>query len=500
MSSPFPYSLTQAVVAGVTSVVVATLVACGGGGSATTGSTATGSSAATYTGTVTGLGSIVVNGIRFSTSGADTTDADDPTQPFTQAFPLGATVTVKGDVDSSAGTGKATSIEMIGGVRGKVTAVDTTASTLVVSGHNVKVDANTVFQGIGSTAFSLATLSADLLASTPVVDYVEVYGTADANNVILATRIEKKDPTSLVFATKGRVIANSINTTTHQFQMLRRTGEIVTVDYTGATLLPTSATLADGVGVRVLSSADPASLSVIPATKVLIKSDKQVPGTVAKLRGTVSAVNGTNWTIGDVTVDVSQSPTLLGFSSLSQVTAGTVVRVAGTFSNNVLVAKVVESDDNDRDHDGGGVKLFGVATGVNTTARTFSVQGVTVTAPSNLTLPINDSYVEVVAQQVNGVLTAVVIRSSASHPFEVFGTAACTNGQSDLTGTFNLTLLDGSVSVDGSAATITTERNVSMAAATSGSKTCLLEVTGTLVSVNSVKTISATKIEVKRRF
>ena len=102
----------------------------------------------------------------------------------------------------------------------------------------------------------------------------------------------------------------------------------------------------------------------------------------------VSNITGTTWTIGDVTIDVSQNPILRGFCQQNAVTVGTEVRVAGLFKNNVLTAKFVESDDYDRDHEGGAVKLFGVATGVDTNTSTFSVQGVTVKVVSIGGLPL----------------------------------------------------------------------------------------------------------------
>lgn len=488
--------------AGLTSVVVASLVACGGGGNATTGTDASASSTQqTYSGTVSGLGSIVVNGVRFTTTDATTADADDPTQPYTQAFKLGTTVVVKGSVSGS--DGQAASIELVGGVRGKVSAADTTTGTLTVAGQSVVVDSNTVFDGEGDVNFTLTSIAAAVNASTAV--YVEVYGTADANNVILATRIEKKDPTALVFALKGYVVAGSINTTTHHFNMLLKRGNTVTttvdVDYGTATVLPHGATLSDGLGVRVLTDTDPAGLTNITAKKVLIKSNRQANGSAAKLHGVVSSISGTTWAIGDVTIDVSQSPILRGFNSLSDVTVGTKLRVAGLFKDSVLTAKIIESDDFEHDRDGGGVKLFGVASGVDSVARTFSVQGVTVKVPNlpAFSLPTEGSYVEVIATQINGVLTAVHISGSNSpKPFEVFGTASCTNGVSDLKTTFSLTLPLGSVAVDGSNATIEAERGVNLTASDSA-KTCLLEVKGTLSSVNGVKTLAATKIEVLAR-
>ena len=499
--------------AGLTSVVAASLVACGGGGGAATGtsggSTAT---AQTYSGTVTGLGSIVVNGVRFSTTGADAADSDDPSQPYTQAFKLGTTVVVNGSVDSDGVNGQAASIQVEGGVRGQIAPgsftfdVGTTSGTLTVAGQLIKFDSNTVFDGEGSANFTAAALLANDFTTNPIA--VEVYGAVDATGALVATRIEKKDIPGLVYAIKGYVVSGTINATTQTFDMLIKRGlslapTTVHVSYSGATVRPNGATLHDGVGVRVLSSVDPATLdpnqpnATLTASKLLIKSDRGVNGSAAKLHGVVSNINGTIWTIGDVTIDVSQNPILRGFASLNDVVVGTEVRVAGLFKDNVLTAKFVESDHYDHDHDG--VKLFGVATGVDTNTRTFSVQGLTIKAPLLLTLPTEGSYVEVIATQINGVLTAVRIGSSETRPFELFGTTLCTNGVTDLQGTFALTLPVNTVSVNGSAATIVVENLVNMSAATSP-KTCLLEVKGNVTTVGGVKTIAATRIEVKRRF
>lgn len=502
--------------AGLTSLVAASLVACGGGGSSD-GAASTTASAQTYSGTVSGLGSIVVNGVRFSTADATAADADDPTQPYTQAFKLGTTVVVNGSVDSDGVNGQATSIQVEGGVRGQIAAGSfifdsgsTTSGTLTVAGQLVKFDANTVFDGEGTANFTAAWLSTNDFSTNPIA--VEVYGSVDATGTIVATRIEKKDLTGLLFAVKGYVVNGSIDTTAQTFDMLIKRGltltQTVHVNYSGATVLPTGATLHDGVGVRVLSSTSLVTLDptgtgtpTLTASKLLIKSDRGVNGSAAKLHGVVSAINGTTWTIGDVTIDVSKNPILRGFSSLNDVVVGTELRVAGLFKDNVLTAKIVESDDYDHDHDGGGVKLFGVATGVDPTARTFSVQGVTVTVPNlpSFNLPVEGAYVEVIATQINGVLTVVRLSGSESRPFEVFGTADCTNGVSDLQGTFALTLPVGTVSVDGSTARIEAEDWVNLAASTSP-KTCLLEVKGTMTTVSGTKTIAATKIEIKRRF
>lgn len=488
---------TRTWITGLSTLVAATLVACGGGGTSDSSASASGSGAQTYSGTVSGLGSIVVNGVRFSTTGAETQDSDDPSQPYASSFKLGATVVVTGSVNGT--EGQAASIEIVGGVRGQVSAADATAGTLTVAGQAIKVDANTVFDGEGDASFSLASIIAAGFSTNAM--YVEVYGTADETGTILATRIEKKDPAGLIYALKGFVVPGSIATDHFTLQVKRGNSltNTLTVNFDAANVLPAGKTLSDGIGVRVLTNADPATADTITARKVLIKTDRHANGTLAKMHGVVKTISGTTWTVGDVTVDVSKSPALLGFASLSDVQAGTEVRIAGRYDNGVLTARVIESEDYEHDRDHGGVKLFGVASGVDSTARTFSVQGVTVTVPNGLSLPTDGSYVEVIATQINGVLTAVHISGSATaKPFEVFGLASCTNGASDLRTTFTLTLPLGSVSVDGSNALLDTDRGVTLTPSDTP-KVCLVEVKGTATTVNGVKTITATKIEVKAR-
>jgi len=493
-----PIWQTRTWLTGLSTLVAASLVACGGGGSgADTTASASGSETQTYSGTVSGLGSIVVNGVRFSTTGAETQDGDDPSQPYSSAFKLGATVVVTGSVNGS--EGQATSIQIVGGVRGLVSAADAAAGTLTVAGQAIKIDANTVFDGEGDATFSLASIIAAGFGSGAL--YIEVYGTADETGTILATRIEKKDPTALIYALKGFVVPGSI-TSTHFTLQIKRGNTLtdqLTVNYSASDVLPTARTLSDGIGVRVLTHTNPTDATSITARKVLIKTDRHANGTLAKMHGVVKTINGTTWTVGDVTVDVSKSPALLGFTSLSEVLEGTEVRIAGRYDNGVLTARVIESEDYERDRDHGGVKLFGVASGVDSTARTFSVQGVTVTAAAGLTLPTEGSYVEVIATQLNGVLTAIHISGhNATKPFEVFGLASCTNGATDLRTTFSLTLPLGSVSVDGSNALLDTDRGVTLTPSDTP-KVCLVEVKGTAATVNGVKTITATKIEVKAR-
>ncbi len=474
-----------------------TLAACGGGGSGGSASTSSGqaTTAATYSGAVSGLGSIVVNGVRFSTSGASTTDAES-SGAYARAFALGTTVSVTGDVDDNSATATASSITVHGGVRGAVTAVNTGASTLTVAGQTIQVNANTVFE-INGAAQTLAGLEALRAAGTT---YVEVYVVGDATSGFLATRVEQKSAIAEGYAVVGKVVAGSLNTTSKTFNLLLRSGVTVTVDYNTAMLRPNGVTLTEGTAVRVVSTTNPSTLiagDTLAATKVIVKRDRAITGR-AKVRGAVAAINGSTLTVNDVTVDVSQARFDDGLT-LAGLSVGTVLKVEGTFTNGVLVAREVEADGREY-ASAGGVKLYGIVSAANPdTATTFSIQGVTVSVANASSRPANGAYVEVVASMVNGVLTVVRIGSddrNAPRSFELYGTTPCASGSSDLMSSFTLTLRNGTTTtVDGRNATIDLENGVGMTAGLTNAQ-CFVEVKGAVTTTN---TVAATRIEVKAR-
>lgn len=487
-----------------TAALALTLTACGGGGGGSTASTTESTSgAASYSGAVSGLGSIVVNGVRFSTSGATVADPDDSSQRYLRAFALGTTVSVQGVVDDNSTQASASSITVHGGVRGQVTAVNTgvTPNTLTVAGQSIAVNANTVYEGLNSAALTLSGLQSAVAGGTV---YAEVYVTGDAASGFVATRVELKTSSEVLIsghAVVGKVVVGSLDAVNGRFDLLLRNGVTLTINYPNGALRPVGATLSEGALVRVLSPNSTSSLvdgDTLNVTKVIVKGERLAAGR-AKLRGVVAAINGSLWTLGDVTVDVSQVREVEGFASLAAVQPGAVVKVKGSFVNGVLVAREVESEDAERARDGGGVKLYGVVTASDSGARTFSVQGVSVAVPVGVTVPAVGAYIEVLAQLSNGTLT--LVRSSTGddrigRDFEVHGTASCTQGSADLMATFNLTLRNGTAtSVNGRNAVIELEDNVDMTVSNSGARTCVVEVKGTPTSGG----ITATKIEVKSR-
>lgn len=130
-------------------------------------------------GEITGFGSVIVNGVRYETGGAEIIIDG---EPGTEAgLSVGAVVTLRGERVPDADTGTASRIEFDDNVEGPVDAVDTAAGTAVILGRTVYVSIDTLFEG---AAAGLEDLSAG--------DAVEVSGFDRADGSVEATLIRQK--------------------------------------------------------------------------------------------------------------------------------------------------------------------------------------------------------------------------------------------------------------------------------------------------------------------
>jgi cytoskeletal protein CcmA (bactofilin family) len=163
------------------------LSACGGGGSPSASASGSGSGSASASGTVTGFGSLYVNGKKFETNDVEVrhdgqSERCSISPSNTCGLKKGMTITVKGSFSNSQHT--ATSIRQEDAVEGLVQSVAPDKSSLVVMGQSVLVDNTTIIDD-NITNHDLATLQAG-------IDHVEVNGHVLLNGVIQATFIEKK--------------------------------------------------------------------------------------------------------------------------------------------------------------------------------------------------------------------------------------------------------------------------------------------------------------------
>lgn len=165
-------------------LVLASFIAACGSGSGTSGPmspVAAGVPATVSVGSITGFGSVHLNGRKFETTSTNITVDG---QPASQSdLQVGDVIEVRGHHDAASGRDVADEIQMHSNVQGPVSAVDAPNQTLVVLGQTVLVSASTSF-GSGIAPASLQAIQ--------VGDLLQVSGMPAANGNIEATRIERK--------------------------------------------------------------------------------------------------------------------------------------------------------------------------------------------------------------------------------------------------------------------------------------------------------------------
>jgi len=358
-----------------TLVSSAFVAACGGGGgdaatsATTTGTTSgsttssgTGSTASVLTqGTVTGFGSVIVNGVRFDDSGVDALDDDGRKQ----VLGLGMSVEVSsGSIDDSRNA-RAHALRVGAQLLGPVASVAADGLSLVALGQTVDVSDTTVLDD------SLSAGIASLVAG----DLVEVHGTTDASTGhLVATRIEQK-ASATAYKLRGTVAA--LDTTARTFRIGGATISYASLD---SALVP--ATLADGVLLRVTLATTPldAAAGLWQATSLGLRgaATTVATGTATEVRGSITAfTSATAFSIDGLVVDASAATFPDGSSGI---VLGARVEVHGTVNaSGVLVATRVEPAR--ADASAGRTRHFelhGAITAVDSAAQTFTLRGVTV--------------------------------------------------------------------------------------------------------------------------
>jgi hypothetical protein len=351
--------------------VAAVLAACGGGGSSSAdGTTSTGLSM----GTVTGFGSIIVDGVRYDDRNVrvsiDTESGAPDASSTAVEVKLGHHVELTftgGESNSSAGT-----VMVSAEIVGKVSAV---TPELVVAGQTVKVNTDPAVGPV--TVFEGYTSAADISLG----DRVEVHGTPTGAKTVQATRIERKPMADRWLRVAGNITGLSADGSTFGIG-----GLTIKVDAT-TRIVPARATLSEGLRVVVWSdTAGTASTGeTVTATWLRVKRhqetmpDARVSGAVTDCTPPCEA----NFKVGGISVDASNATFVNG--AKADLVNGRWVALRGTLdaATNKLVATRVVFHKLDRLHEE--VKLRGAITDfVDMTS--FKVRGVPVTTDGTTTI------------------------------------------------------------------------------------------------------------------
>jgi len=334
--------------------IVSLIGACGGGSGVGVGGT--GSFAV---GPISGLASVIVNGIDFDDSAARVEDEDGNTASRT-VLRLGMTAEVdSGPVGgtSSAPTAVASSIRYASVLAGPVASVDVARAALVVFGQPVVATPTTVFD---------ARLGAGL-ASVAVGSGVRIYGSFDvAANGFVATRIEPA-PASL--------LAPVVRALVRDLDMAARTFTIgaASFSYAGLSAADVPANLANGVFQRVRAS--PFPVAGRWAVLAFGAAERAVPDAeAARLRGAVTAFTSSAlFSIDGRPVDASGATFPDGTAGLA---LGARVEAQGAVVAGLLRATQVKVDGKNGSSDE--IRLLGLIESHNPALQTFVLRGTTV--------------------------------------------------------------------------------------------------------------------------
>lgn len=321
------------------------LSACGGGG----GSSTTPTTATLKSGTISGLGSIIVNGVRYETVGSQVLDADDGNTAITTPLRMGMTVSVEqSSTDPVTSRPIAGKILVQSGING---VASYTGSTLAVAGMPITTNASTILLDTTGAVTSLTALNNQ---------NVEVYGLPQADGSFLATLVEAKT-SALNVQVVGTV--QSIDTTAKTL-VLGTTAAPITVNY--ASITPPSGLAAGAVIVAKTAATTTAntytasSLQIRSATvSTYVSYANSYSGTTGvdternELYGAVSGKattsNGCTFNIQGIQVQVINA-----LSLCTSITDGTYVEAKGTLSNGALSATNIQfegSQSNDYSND-----------------------------------------------------------------------------------------------------------------------------------------------------
>jgi hypothetical protein len=333
------------------------LVACGGGGDAPAAGSGVATAQSFSTGPISGLGSIIVNGVRFDDSAARIEDDDDGSTHSSRELKLGMMVEVQSStIDDSSLRAAATLVRFGSEIVGRVTAIDPAAQTLRMLDQTIEVRSNTVFDDSLAGGF----------AALAVGQVLEIHALFDASsNRYVATRIEDK-ANALLFRLRGRISA--LDTAAKTF----RIGDAV-VNY-GSVPAGELPTLADGLRVRVrLQTTQVAGQWVAVTVRTGVRRVDDIAD--ARIRGMVTAfTSAQQFEVQGIPVDATNA---VFDPSAAAVRLGAVVEVRGRAAAGTIIASRVKLIDRQGD-DWQRVELHGNVSALDTAAQTFMLRDVRV--------------------------------------------------------------------------------------------------------------------------
>lgn len=328
----------------------ALLPACGGG--TDVAGVSSGGTGSYTSGVIVGLGSVIVNGIRYDDSAASVNF--DGSASTAAALQLGMVVRIQGSaltpatVAGGLATATASSIACGSEWKGPVADIDTTGGTFTLLGQTVHVLATTVFPN-------------GRFDSLTAGQYAEVYGFLNpADGSLQASRVEVESSAPDRYRLSG-VIAN-LSASSFELGTAR-------IDHATASQPPG---LQNGQLVRVeLQTTQTGGAWVATEVTLVDHSDDLDDQDEAEIEGAITAfTSSTRFSVNGIPVDASRITPPAGLA------LGVRVEVEGTVRSGVVIASEMDIKTDD-EVEAQGFEFHGPISALDTVARTFVIHGYT---------------------------------------------------------------------------------------------------------------------------
>lgn len=372
---------------------IAEITGCGGGGTGVAGLSSGGTGSFT-SGTITGFGSIIVNGIRYNNDTATVLTSDDSVSS-NPALQLGMVVNIEGSAvtpaSSTTGLPTATAYRITYGSEWIGPVSNRAATTFQILDHTVDVLATTLFGGV-----------VQQLSELRDTHFVEVYGYVDqVDGHIQASRIDVSTVQPSAYKLSGAITRiNQVSGTANLGQ--------TAISWSLPAVLPSG--LSSGDFVRVVLDPSPVG-AVWAATRIQLVSSPLSRLSAdhdyeAEIHGSITAYQSSaNFVVNGIPVNASAA------QITGTLAVGVQVEVEGSIRSGQLVATKVATKTASQ-VETQEFEFYGVIS--NVTAQTFVVRGETFyydanTANSSLLTRNPLPYVEVKARRTNGRWQAIEI-------------------------------------------------------------------------------------------
>ena len=383
-------------------IAVLLLAACSGGGGGGSTPAASTSSPVVSQGVVTAKGSVFVNGIEFSTTGATITIDDNP--GIESDLKVGMTVKVKGVSDDTTKKGTATRIEARDALEGRIDSVDIPNNTITVMGQTVIIEDNITRLNDDDTVkiFSAAAFA--------VGNIVEVNGFADDNGGLRlrATRVAKKATGD--FESKGFVVA-PITATSFGLSRTQGGASFVTVSFAAPLTAPA---LNSFIEVRATGAPVVGVVTAIPTVNVGIHLEDKLGAAGEKVETEGIVISGTlaSFVVNGQQV-VTDASTIFEGGLSSDFAIGVKLEAEGPLNASGAIAATKISFRSS-------IKIEGDVTAVTATSATVLGKTIFGNQFTNGALPAVGNHVEIRAtidRNGNLLATRVVVLSASTKAF-----------------------------------------------------------------------------------